>query len=160
MKLNLIGARIKPFAAVACLVLAAGCSESRRSDGHSHAPPHGGTPVVVAEHKYHLELVRDGAAGSMQAYVLDDHLHDFIKVAETNFALAATFGGKTERLEFLRVTNAMSPSPSDPSFQFEARADWLKSATNFDGLIPTITLNGQTFTNITFPFPQGTKHVH
>jgi hypothetical protein len=154
--------RFALIALLSCLVIATACRDSQRSegDGHSHAPPHGGTPVVVAEHKYHLELVRDATNGLMQAYVLDDHLHDFIRVAETNFTLVANLGGQTEHLEFQRTTNAMSPSPSDPSFLFEARADWVKNATSFEGLIPSITLKGQTFTNITFPFPKGTQHTH
>ena len=145
-----------------CLVVATGCRDSQQADshGHSHGPPHGGTPVNVAEHKYHLELVRDATNGVMQAYVLDGDLHDFIKVPETNFALDAKLGGQTERLEFQRMTNATSPSPADPSFLFEARAEWVKSATNFDGVIPSITLKGQTFTNVTFPFPKGTQHTH
>ena len=147
---------------LSCLACGVGCRPHSEShgDGHSHGPPHGGTPVLVAEHKYHLELVRDPAAGVMQAYVLDDHLHDFIRVPETNFTLLATIDGKTEQLDFARMTNAMSPNPSDPSFLFEARADWIKTVTNFSGLIPGITLKGQTFTNIAFPFPKGTQHTH
>ena len=150
------------FVLLGCLVITTACRDSQRGegDGHSHAPPHGGTPVVVAEHKYHLELVRDAATGLMQAYVLDDHLHDFIKVPETNFTLVAKLGSQTERLEFQRVTNAMSPNPTDPSFQFEARADWVKGATNFEGVIFSITLKGQTFTNVIFPFLKGTQHTH
>jgi hypothetical protein len=146
-----------------CLTMA-GCGDSSRSKSEgSGGPvnaPHGGTPVNVAEHKYHLELVRDPASGLMQAYVLDENLRDFVRVPETNFTLVATMGGKTERLEFARMTNAMSPSPSDPSFLFEARAEWVKTAKNFEGLIPAITLKGSTFSNITFPFPKGTQHTH
>jgi len=151
------------FAAlVSCLALVTGCRDSQQADsqGRSHGPPHGGTPVNVAEHKYHLELVRDATNGVMQAYVLDGDLHDFIRVPESNFELVAKLGGQTERLEFQRMTNAMSPSPADPSFLFEARAEWVKSATNFEGLIPSITLKGQTFTNVAFPFPKGTQHTH
>jgi hypothetical protein len=145
-----------------CLTAAIGCRDASKSDhhDHAHAPPHGGTPVVVAEHKYNLELVRDGTTGLMQAYVLDEDFHDFIRVPETNFALLANFSGRTERVEFHRGTNSASPLPSDPSFLFEARAEWLKTATNFDGLIPSITLKGRTFTNISFPFPKGTQHTH
>ena len=115
---------------------------------------------MVAEHKYHLELVRDATNGVMQAYILDGDLHDFIRVPETNFTLTANVAGKTEHLEFQRATNSTSPNPSDPSFLFEGRADWLKSVANFDGLISSITLKGQTFTNVTFPFPKGTQHTH
>lgn len=146
----------------ACVAVAMGCREQKSGghSGHSHEPPHGGTPVVVAEHEYNLELVHDGTNGLLQAYVLDDGFHDFIRVPETNFTLVGKMDGRTEQAEFMRVTNAMSPNPSDPSFQFEARAEWLKTATNFDGLIPTLTLRGKTFTNITFPFPKGTRHEH
>lgn len=144
-----------------CLTAVIGCRDASKSNqGGAPAPPHGGTPVVVEAHKYNLELVRDGDTGLMQAYVLDEDYHDFIRVPETNFTLIANFAGRTERVEFLRATNAMSPTPADPSFQFEARAEWLKTATNFDGSIPSITLKGQTFTNITFPFPKGTQHIH
>lgn len=137
------------------------CRDSQRSGhDHSHGPPHGGTPVLVAEHKYHLELVRDETNGVMQAYVLDGDLHDFIRVPESNFTLTATMNGKAERLEFQRMTNAQSPNLAEPSFVFEGRAEWVKGATNFEGLIPSLTLKGQTFTNITFPFPKGTQHTH
>jgi len=147
---------------LSCLAVATGCRDARQGDSHdhSHGPPHGGTPVVVAEHKYHLELVRDATNGLMQAYVLDGDLHDFIRVPEASFTLVANMGGQTERLEFQRMTNATSPDPADPSFLFEARAEWVKNATNFDGVIPSITLKGQTFTNVTFPFPKGTQHTH
>ena len=144
-----------------CLAALMGCRDASRSnEGRAPVPPHGGTPVVVEAHKYNLELVRDGDTGLMQAYVLDEDYHDFIRVPETNFALIANLAGRTERVQFLRATNAMSPTPADPSFLFEARAEWLKTATNFDGSIPSITIKGQTFTNITFPFPKGTQHIH
>src|SRR5688572_24302757 len=123
-----------------CLAAATGCRDSQSSHDHSHGPPHGGTPVVVAEHKYHLELVRDATNGIMQAYVLDEDLHDFIRVPEAGFTLVANMSGNAQRIEFQRATNAMSPNPSDPSFLFEGRAEWVKTATNFDGLIPSITL--------------------
>jgi hypothetical protein len=127
---------------------------------HAHGPPHGGTPVLVAEHKFHLELVRDGAAGLMQAYVLDDHLEKYVAVRETNFMLRATFAGRTESVEFKRAPNPSDKKLPAASSLFEARADWIKAATNFNGVVPTITLNRQTFTNITFAFPKGTQHTH
>jgi len=127
---------------------------------HKHGPPHGGTPVLVGGHKFHLELVRDGAAGGMQAFVLDDHLEKYVAVRETNFTLRATFAGRTESVEFKRAANAADKKLPAMSSLFEARADWIKAATNFNGLIPSITLNGRTFKDIKFPFPKGTQHAH
>lgn len=159
--------------ATSALMLFTGCGNSNHdshghshADGHSHAhaeehaPPHGGTPVIVAEDKFHLELVLDASAGKMQAYILDGHLEKYVQVPETSFVIAAMIGGKSEQLAFRRVPEPGAASLPEKSSLFEAQADWLKTAKEFQGSIATITLNGVTFTNISFPFPKGTKHVH
>jgi hypothetical protein len=164
-----------PFAGVvAALALLNGCGEHPTADGsghshaageaHSHAadhaPPHGGTTVLVADDEFHLELVLNPAAAKLQAYVLDGHLERYVQVPETNFVIVASSGGTTERLAFQRAPEPGSGTVPATSALFEARADWLKTAKEFAGSIPTITLNGKTFTNISFPFPKGTQHVH
>jgi len=166
--------KLKPFAcltAALLLTVAVGCRDSSSSHGHSHegenthshddhAPPHGGTPVIVADDKFHLELVHDPAAGKMQAYVLDGHLEGYVQVAETSFAMSAKTGGKEEELAFQRAPEPTSSKVPEKSSLFEAQAEWLKATKAFEGSIPTITLNGTTFTNISFSFPKGSKHVH
>jgi hypothetical protein len=157
------------------LTIAVGCRDSSNSHGHSHegenahshdaghadhAPPHGGTPVVIAGDQFHLELVHDATAGKMQAYVLDGHLEGYVQVPETNFFVAATSGGNTEQLSFQRAAEPASGNVPAKSSLFEAQSDWLKSAKEFQGNIPTITLDGKTFTNLSFSFPKGSKHVH
>lgn len=157
------------------LCFAVGCRDSSSSHGHSHegenahshdaghddhAPPHGGTPVIVAEDKFHLELVHDPTAGKMQAYVLDGHLEGYVQVPETSFVIATKSGGNTEQLAFQRAPDPANSKVPQKSSLFEAQAEWLKSANEFAGSIPTITLNGTTFTNISFSFPKGSKHVH
>lgn len=153
------------------LTVAVGCRDSSSSHGHSHegenahshddhAPPHGGTPVIVADDKFHLELVLDATAAKMQAYVLDGHLEGYVQVPETSFAMIAKAGGKEEQLAFQRATEPASGKVPEKSSLFEAQAEWLKATKAFEGSIPTITLNGTTFTNISFSFPKGSKHVH
>lgn len=160
--------------AVSVLGLLSGCSERENasSHGHSHvdgeahdhgaeaATPHGGTPVMIAEEKFHLELLADPSSGKMQAYVLDGHLETYVPVSETKFVMEARSGDDTKRLEFISLPDIQSGSSAAKSFLFEAKADWLDKVKEFDGSIPTITLDGRTFTNISFPFPKGTKHVH
>lgn len=158
------------------LTVAVGCRDSNDSHGHSHdgdaahshdadhghdhAPPHGGTPVVVAEDRYHLELILDASAGKMQAFILDGHLEGYVQVPETNLVLVAKLSSGTEQLSFRRAPEPASGNVPAKSALFESQADWLKTAKTFEGSIPTITLNGATFTNITFSFPKGSKHVH
>lgn len=129
--------------------------------GHSHfdGPPHGGTPVQIGDHGFHLELVLDPTVGKMQAYVLDGHMEHYVSVPEKTFSLSAKVGEKTETLSFARVPDPQKPS-SETSSTFEANAEWLKSVTAFEGTIPEITLKGKSFTNITFSFPKGSGHKH
>lgn len=157
--------------ALTALSLLTGCGErDSASHGHSHADgeahdhaaatgtPHGGTPVIVGEEKFHLELVADASAGKMQAYVLDGHLEGYVQVPETNFVVEVKAAGPAKALEFVRVPE--SGNMAAKSALFEAKAEWLGTVKEFEATIPAITLNGSTFTNISFSFPKGSKHVH
>lgn len=118
--------------------------------------PHGGTPVQVGEHEYHLELVNDRTEGKMTAYVLDEHAENPKVVAPTTFELIAQIDGEQKSLNFQPVP----PEGGVIGSSFTASADWLKTATNFQAVIPSIQLGGKTFDNITFSFPEGTRHIH
>lgn len=131
------------------------CGNSQSGDKHElKGPPHGGTPVAVGHYKDNLELVRDGDKGVLQAYVLNAHFDKFVAVPETIFVLIAKFAGSEKKANFERMPST-PPSSDGSSYLFETRAQWIRSATNFQGLIPTITLQGRTYTNIAFPFPEG-----
>lgn len=125
---------------------------------HQHSGlPHGGTPVQVGVHGYHLELVRDAEKSRFQAYVLDGHIERYVDVPEPSFEMVATIGGKEERLTFLRVPVAGKPLARESSL-FEATAPWVKTATNFTAVIPSITLKGKTFKGVKVAFPKGSMH--
>lgn len=167
MKSSLVSRFVVPSACGLAALLLSGCKDSQsqgdQPHGHSHedhAPPHGGTPVIVSEHRLHLELVLDAAAAKMQAYVLDGHLEGYVAVAETNLLLVAKIGGAEEKLSFHRAVDPASGKVPAMSSLFEGNAAWLGTTRAFDGSFPTITLNGTTFTNISFSFPKGSKHVH
>ena len=153
-------------------LFAAGCNKSSQTasndhghdhglDGHSHdkksGPPHGGTPVQVGGHDFHLELVNDTHAGKMLAYVFDDHLEHAESVPPTTFELIAKIGAMEHRATF-NPGDGSRPALAEVNV-FHATADWLKTATNFDGVIPTITLKNETFTNVTFSYPKGSSHT-
>ena len=40
---------------------------------------------------------------------------------------------------------------------FSTQADWLKTATDFEGVFPQLVINGETFTGTTFHFAHGDK---
>jgi hypothetical protein len=156
-----------------CQQSSAPAAQSKSADdhGHSHASganhnhahpsgtPHGGTPVQVGDHGFHLELVSDPIDGKMHAYVLDDHMEKYVKVPLTTFELVAKTAGQEQRLTFNAVTNPPSGSATNTSL-FSASASNLASLTNFEGVIPRITLDGRTFENVTFSYPKGSRHSH
>jgi hypothetical protein len=122
---------------------------------HEHHPPHGGTPVVLGDEIYHLELVRDESTGKLQAFVFDGELENFIRSAASSFEVVATVGGVSKTLVFRAVANpATGETPGDSSL-FEAQADWLKSTSQFDAVLKTLTVRGTTFTDVRFNFPKG-----
>ena len=171
-------------ASVALIV--AGCTRSSDSDaaasahGHDHGPgsdhshdgkatahahaaksgaPHGGTPVQVGDHAFHLELVPDPVDGEMLAYVLDAHLEKEVSVSGSAFELIARAGTQEHRLSFTPSTNGPNAT-ADKTSVFSATATNLSSLTNFEGVIPKITLNGKTFENVKFSYPKGSAHSH
>jgi len=127
--------------------------------GHAHesGPPHGGTPVQVGAHGFHLELVPDAVDGKMLAYVLDAHMEKEVSVSGGMFELIAKTDTQEQRLKFNPVTN--SPNASGTAV-FSASVTNLNSLTNFEGVIPKITLDGKTFENVKFSYPEGSRHEH
>ena len=130
---------------------------------HAHAEksgaPHGGTPVQVGDHAFHLELVPDAVDGKMLAYVLDAHMEKEVSVAGGAFELIAKAGTQEHRLTFNPVMNAPNAGAEKTSV-FAATATNLNTLTNFEGVIPKIALEGKTFENVKFSYPKGSRHEH
>jgi hypothetical protein len=149
----------------ALLALIAGCGESEDHSGHDHGPahqhehrpPHGGTALVLGDEAFHLELVRNPAEGLMTCYVLDAHMENFVRISEPSFTVEAEVGGAKKVLEFLAVPNAATGEKIGDSSQFDARAEWLRTTTNFTGRISGFNVRGAKFTEIRFRYPEGNE---
>lgn len=187
MKMNVRSLSVSVL--IACSIVAwSGCGQSQQAGtqtasaddhGHDHGPgadhdhdhnsadvqakiegtPHGGTPVQLGDHGFHLELVIDPIDGKLLAYVLDGHVEKAVEVPATTFELIAKTGGQEHRLTFNAATNAPNATAGKTSV-FSAPAAALAKVTSFEGVIPKITLDGKTFENVTFSYPKGTRHAH
>lgn len=122
---------------------------------HEHHPPHGGTPVVLGEEAYHLELVRDAAAGKLQAYVLDGEMENFIRSGDSALQIVALVNGKKEPLELKAVADLATGEKVGDTSLFEGQADWLKTTGEFDATLIGVTIRGTKFENVPFNFPKG-----
>jgi hypothetical protein len=147
---------------VATALAFAGCgqnppaaSPSAKPAKHEHKPPHGGTPVALGEEIYHLELVRDATTGTLQAYVLDGEMENFIRSAAPSFEIVATVNGAPQTLVLKAVANSATGETVGDTSLFEAQADWLRSTGNFDATLKSLPIRGTTFSEVKFNFPKG-----
>lgn len=144
------------------LVLAAGfpgCSKPQppeaRVHKHEHHPPHGGTPVVLGDEAYHLELVLDAKDGVLQVFILDGEMEDFIRSAVPAIEVDMTRDGKTTALSLVAVANPATGEAVGDTSLFEVHSDMLRGAAEFDGVVKSVTIRGSTFTGVKFNFPRG-----
>ena len=130
----------------------AGCSKSGHnhaaSGGHVHIAPHGGTLVEVGEHAYNLEFLRDPAAGKLTVWVLDGHAENFVRLAAPAIEFVAVTGGQRRPLSLKAVANPATGETVGNTSQFEATADWLKTAGEMPGTVEALEIKGTTFRNI------------
>ncbi len=122
---------------------------------HEHIPPHGGTPVVLGNEVYHVELVRNADAGILQAYIFDGELENFVRSAVPALEIDATVGGQVRPLKLHPVPNPATGETLGDTSLYETQADWLKTTGDFDGVLKSITVRGTTFTDVKFNFPKG-----
>jgi hypothetical protein len=143
------------------IAVCAGCSrapqaaDSGTPHKHQHHPPHGGTPVVLGDEAYHVELVLDASSGTLQAFVLDGEMEDFIRSAVPSIEIVATVGGSPRTLVLAAVPNPATGETVGDTSEFEGRADWLRATPEFDGVLRSVAIRGTTFTDVKFNFPKG-----
>jgi hypothetical protein len=148
--------------AISLLVLAAliGCSKEPMASSaaphkHVHHPPHGGTPVVLGDEVYHLELVLDPLTGTLQVYLFDGELENFIRSAVPSIEIDATVNGVPRSLLLAAVPNPATGETVGDTSLFQTQADWLRETKEFDGVVRSVTIRGTTFTDEKFNFPKG-----
>src|SRR5665213_759046 len=102
----LLVAAIVPIAfPMGCFKAPPAPDDSGRPQAHHHHPPHGGTPVVLGNGAYHLELVLDAPTGRLQAYVLDAEMENFVRTAAPSIAITASVNGTARELVLAAVAN-------------------------------------------------------
>jgi hypothetical protein len=153
---------IRATAFLPALILAAcaaGCSRPQASPGqpqrHEHHPPHGGTPVVLGDEAYHIELVLDARAGTLQAFVLDGEMENFIRCAAPSIEIDADASGVRRTLVLAAVANPATGETVGDTSLFQAQAEWLRTTREFGGVLRSVTIRGTTFTAVEFNFPRG-----
>ena len=149
--------------ATSVLLGPAGCMKREPagvSGHHEHRAPHGGVLVELGEHQANLEIRFDAPRGILQAWVLDAHAENFVRVAQTGLELQATAGGRTRVVDLVAVGDTMTGETVGDTSLFEAPAEWLREAKAFDGRLKAITVRGNLYEDIAFHYHDDEAHDH
>lgn len=140
------------------------------ASGHAHAPdekkgkpkphdsPRGGTLVEIGEHEFNVDLVLDRATGTLHGWILGAHargVDDRVRIAMPSFEAQVTVDGRRLTLVFQAQADPATGEKPGSTSVFDARADWLKTATTFEGVFPRLVIGGETFAGTRFSFPTG-----
>lgn len=122
---------------------------------HHHAAPHGGQLVELGEHRFNLEFKYDAARGVLQAWVLDGHAENFVRVSMALFDIQEA-GGQRRTITLRALANGMTGEKVGDTSAFEGEARWLGEIGHFDGVVKAIKVRDEVFRDIPFHFhPQG-----
>lgn len=124
---------------------------------HAHTPPHGGAPVLLGDHAYHLEFVLDAATGDLSAYALDGHLENFIRLPAEGIDVVLKLPAGEETLRLLPVASAATGETVGDTAHFQARSPALIGQTNFNAVVSRVDFRGRVFENVAFNYPKGNE---
>ncbi|HAB19335.1 MAG TPA: hypothetical protein PLX89_19425 [Verrucomicrobiota bacterium] len=142
-------------------IVLSGCGKSpdSASSGHGHDHSHGHTPkyggvlVELGHHENNLEFVLDQSAGKLTAYVLDAHAENFVRLPVESFVVEAKVEDAPQTLTFRPVGNAATGEKPGDTSQFEATADWLKTAPKFSGKVVLLPIKSEVYRDVEFSLP-------
>ncbi len=150
--------RIRALLSMALVASLAACGEESSGGGgpgghHEHLAPHGGALQVLGEEFAHVELVFDPKSGRLTAFVLDGEAESPVRVAHPSIDL--TVGG--EKIELRAVASPLTGETVGDTSQFEGASERLRGATQFDGVLRTITARGVKFDDVRVGVPHGNE---
>jgi hypothetical protein len=124
---------------------------------HHHEPPHGGTGLTLGDEEFHVEFLRDAAAGKMKAWILLPHMSGYARIKMESFDVIAKVGGEDKTLTFKSQANTATGETVGNSSLFEAEADWLKTADKFDAVLKELKIRDREYRDVAFNFPKGSE---
>ena len=140
------------------LGLLSGCGEKHTSaekEGHSHwhvhVAPHGGTLTELGEHAFNVEWVRDAGQGSLDAYILDGHAENFVRLPLPAFSI--TLEGQPTALVLAAVASPQTGETVGSTSHFRAQSDAIKGTNRISGEIKGLEIRGQVFDGVKFFVP-------
>jgi hypothetical protein len=129
--------------------------DAKKEVEHEHSAPHGGALIELGEEFAHVEIVLDASTGRLTAYALDGEAEKSIRIKQSEIEIAVENPAATIKLS--GVANALTGETADDTSEFSGQSEKLKGATDFDGVIKTISIKGKEFKDVAFNFPKGNE---
>lgn len=120
---------------------------------HEHVAPHGGTLVVLGHEFAHLEVVLDPRAARLDLYLLDGEAESPVRSEAAELVLKVD--GKDLTLK--PVANELTGEKEGDTSQFEVNSPLLYDLESCQMTVPSISVLGRQFEDLSFPFPEGNE---
>jgi hypothetical protein len=116
--------------------------------------PHGGTVLKLGP-TASLEFVHDPSSGLLTAYVLDGSSTTTMRIPAKAIDLQLTLSaGSKVDLSLASTANGLTGDAVGNSSQFGGTQAALKGVTVFSGVVKALSAGGQTYSNVSFDYPQ------
>ncbi len=124
------------------------------ASGHAHKSLMGGQLVELGDHEANLELKYDAARGVLQAWVLDGHAENFVRVSMALFDVQEAAGAR-RTITLRAVANGITGENVGDTSSFEGEASWLGGVGHFDGIVKALKVRDVVYRDIPFHFHPG-----
>ncbi|MES2692713.1 MAG: hypothetical protein V4773_04515 [Verrucomicrobiota bacterium] len=143
------------FSLVVLLAVALGCGpkhdhHAHGAHGHTHDAKHGGVAVELGQEEFHIEFTYGDKPGVLQAYILDAHIENYVRVDAPSFTAIAVTGGASHPLLFTATASAATGEKAGDSSLFEAPLPAaIAGRPALQLSVPALSIKGRTYSNIT-----------
>lgn len=129
-----------------------------KDEGHHHAAPHDGTLVVFGEEFAHVEILLDAKSGRLDLYVLDGSAEAGVRLKHESLALSVDPGAEgAMELSLAALESVGTGETVGDSSHFSITDERLKGLDHFQAVLRSISIKGQTFSDVTFKYPEGNE---
>ena len=97
----------------------------------------------------------DAASGKLTAYALDGEAEKAVRLKQPDIEVAIKT--PAEAIKLGGVANSLTGETASDTSEFSGQSDKLKGASEFNGVIKTISIKGKQFNNVAFNFPKGNE---
>lgn len=146
---------------IALGVLLSSCGDDHdhgKGKGHHHDAPHDGVLIECGEHQYNLEIVHDAETGDLVIYVLDGHASKPVRIKQESIEVAIHLEGKEQQVFTLNAIADSQQEKTVGNTDFFRINEALPGAKEFKGSVKSVTIEGTSYENKSFHYPEEEHH--